>query len=44
MGQTKDKHPKLVFSGHLRHDYLIKYAYFEKCYLQRFAPINDPEN
>ena len=30
-------------SGHFRHDYLIKYAYFSKCYLERFASINDPE-
>ena len=33
----------LVCSGHLRHDYLIKYAYFVKCYLNRFASISDPE-
>ena len=37
------KNPAL--SGHLRHDYLIKYAYCDKiCYLERFASINDPEN
>ena len=30
-------------SGHLRHDYRIKYAYFVKCYLERFASISDPE-
>ena len=30
-------------SGHLRDDYLIKYAYFSKCYLERFAPISAPE-
>ena len=30
-------------SGHLRHDYLIKYAYFSKCYLERFASISAPE-
>ena len=29
--------------GQLRHDYLIKYAYFVKCYLNRFASISDPE-
>ena len=28
-------------SGHLKYDYLIKYAYFDK---MRFEPINDPEN
>ena len=27
----------------LRHDYLIKYAYFVKCYFNRFASISDPE-
>ena len=30
-------------SGHLRDDYLIKYAYFSKCYLERFASISAPE-
>ena len=30
-------------SGHLRHDFLIKYTYFVKCYLERFASITDPE-
>ena len=30
-------------SGHLRHDYLVKYAYFVKCHLERFASMNDPE-
>ena len=33
----------LPCSGHLRHDYLIKYTYFVKCYLKRFASISDPE-
>ena len=28
-------------SGHLRHDYLMKYAYFAKCYLERFASTSD---
>ena len=27
--------------GHLQHDYVSKYAYFDK---MRFEPINDPEN
>ena len=26
----------------LRHDYLIKYAYFSKCYLEWFASISAP--
>ena len=26
--------------NHLRHDYLIKYAYFVECYLERFASIS----
>lgn len=30
-------------SGHLKHDYLIKYAHFVKSYLARFAFISDPE-
>ena len=30
-------------SGHLRHDYLMKYAYFAKCYLERFASTSDTE-
>ena len=30
-------------SGHLRHEYLITYAYFVKCYLQWFASVSDPE-
>ena len=30
-------------SGHLRHYYRIKYAYFVKCYLERFVSISDPE-
>ena len=30
--------------GNLRHDYLIKYDILMKCYLERFASINDPEN
>ena len=29
--------------GHVKHDYLIKYACFVKCYLERFASISDPE-
>ena len=33
----------LNISGHLRYDYVIKYAYFVKCYLERFASISDPE-
>ena len=33
----------LPYSGHLRHDYLIKYAYFSKCYLERMASISAPE-
>ena len=31
----------LPCSGHLRHDYLIKYTYFVKCYLKRFASISE---
>jgi len=30
-------------SGDLRHDYLIKYAYFSKCYLERLASVSAPE-
>ena len=30
-------------SSHLRHDYLIKYAYFSKCHLERFASISAPD-
>ena len=33
----------IKLEGHLRHDYLIKYAYLVKCYLERFAFISDPE-
>ena len=31
------------YSGHLRYDYLIKYEYFSKCYLERFVSISAPE-
>ena len=34
---------KAQFSSVLTHDYLIKYAYFSKCYLERFASISAPE-
>ena len=38
---TKMYDPRL---NHLRHDYLIKYAYLVECYLERFASIGcDPE-
>ena len=37
------KSKNTAYSGHLRHDYLIKYAYFSKCYLERFASISAPE-
>ena len=31
-------------SGHLRNDYVIKNAYFDKCYSeQRLVSISDPE-
>ena len=51
-GQNIDKKSKtrsvslpqsLSNSGHFRHDYLIKYAYLVKCYLERFTSIIDPE-
>ena len=38
------QHPTLSYiSGHLRYDYLIKYAYFVKRYLNWFASVRDPE-
>ena len=33
----------LKSSRHSRYDYLIKYAYFVKCYLNRIASISDPK-
>ena len=36
-------HTPFGHSGHLSHDYFIKYAYFVKWYLERFAFVSDPE-
>ena len=33
----------LTPADYLRHDYLIKCAYFSKCYLEQFASISAPE-
>ena len=33
----------LKSSRHSRYDYLIKYAYFVKCFLNRIASISDPK-